>query len=79
MVELEIIALENKIDEDLKKELDNSQKEFILKEKIKFIKKELGEKSGKEVEIDEIYNELNTKKLKQELLKKLKNMKWFLK
>lgn len=59
MVELEIIALENKIDEDLKKELDNSQKEFILKEKIKFIKKELGEKSGKEVEIDEIYDQLN--------------------
>ena len=55
MVELEIIALENKIDEDLKKELDNQQKEYILKEKIKYIKKELGEKSGKEVEIDEIY------------------------
>lgn len=58
MVELEIIALENKIDEDLKKELDNQQKEYILKEKIKYIKKELGEKSGKEVEIDEIYEQL---------------------
>lgn len=46
MVELEIIALENKIDEDLKKELDNSQKEFILKEKIKFIKKELGDRKS---------------------------------
>ena len=61
LVELEIIALENKIDEDLKKELDNSQKEFILKEKIKFIKKELGEKSGKDQEIEEIYEELNNK------------------
>lgn len=60
MVELEIIALENKIDEDLNKELEKSQKEYILKEKIKFIKKELGEKSGKDVEIDEIYEQLNS-------------------
>ena len=76
MVELEIIALENKIDEDLKKELDNSQKEFILKEKIKFIKKELGEKSGKEVEIDEIYNELEKEvypeRIKNRIIKETK-------
>ena len=61
MIELEIIELENKIDEDLKVELDNSQKEFILKEKIKLIKEELGEKSGKEVDVDSIYTELNSK------------------
>ena len=59
MVELEIIELENKIDEDLKKELDNNQKEFILKEKIKLIKEELGEKSGKDVDIEYIFDELN--------------------
>ena len=34
MIELEIIALENQIDNDLKIELDNTQIEFILKEKI---------------------------------------------
>ena len=59
MVELEIIELENKIDEDLKRELDNNQKEFILKEKIKLIKEELGEKSGKDVDIEYIFEELN--------------------
>lgn len=76
MVELEIIALENKIDEDLKKELDNTQKEFILKEKIKFIKRELGEKSGKEVEVDEIYEQLNKQKypenIKNRIIKETK-------
>ena len=58
MIELEIIALENQIDNDLKIELDNTQKEFILKEKIKLIKNELGEKSGKEIDIENINNEL---------------------
>ena len=71
MVELEIIALENKIDEDLKKELDNSQKELILKEKIKFIKKELGEKSGKEVEVEEIYEQLNKEKLPENIYSRI--------
>ena len=71
MVELEIIALENKIDEDLKIELDNSQKEFILKEKIKLIKQELGEKSGKDVDIQNIYNELNKKKFPDNIYKRI--------
>ena len=59
MVELEIIALENKIDEDLKRELDENQKEFILREKIKLIKEELGDKSGKDVDIENIHYELS--------------------
>ena len=62
MIELEIIALENQIDNDLKIELDNTQKEFILKEKIKLIKNELGEKSGKEIDIENINNELSSGK-----------------
>jgi len=58
MIELEIIALENKIDEELKTELDSSQKEYILREKLRIIKEELGEKSGKEIDVENIYNEL---------------------
>lgn len=57
--ELEIIDLENKIDEELQHELDNSQKEFILKEKLKLIKEELGEREGKELEIDNIISSIN--------------------
>lgn len=62
LVELEIIALENQIDEELKVKLDDAQKEFYLKEKVKLIKEELGEKSGKEVDIENIYKELNSKR-----------------
>lgn len=50
-IELEIIALDKKIENELRKGLDASQKEFILKEKIKEIKKELGEEDYKENEV----------------------------
>ncbi len=49
--ELETVKLENKIDSELRKELDTSQKEFVLKEKIKIIKKELGESDSKEEDV----------------------------
>lgn len=61
LVELEIIALENQIDEELKVKLDDVQKEFYLKEKVKLIKEELGEKTGKEVDIESIYNEIENR------------------
>lgn len=50
-IELEIIVLDKKIENELRKGLDESQKEFILKEKIKEIKKELGEEDYKDNEV----------------------------
>lgn len=58
-VEIEVLKLEEKIDDNLQKELEESQKEFILKEKIRQIKKELNEEDFKEEEIN-----LFTKKAK---------------
>jgi ATP-dependent Lon protease len=52
-IELEIISLDKKIENELRKGLEASQKEFILKEKIKEIKKELGEEDYKENEVTE--------------------------
>lgn len=46
--EIETIKLEDSIEENLKTSLDNNQKEYILKEKIKLIKEELGESDIKE-------------------------------
>lgn len=46
--EEEIIELDKKIDIKLKKVLDDSQKEFILREKIKLIREELGDVNSKE-------------------------------
>ena len=42
-IETEMLALDLKIDETLRIELENNQREFILREKIRLIKKELGE------------------------------------
>lgn len=46
--EEEIMELDKKIDVKLKKVLDDSQKEFILREKIKLIREELGDVNSKE-------------------------------
>ncbi len=42
-IELEILKLDDKLEEELTSSLEQNQKEFILKEKIKAIEKELGE------------------------------------
>lgn len=57
--ELETVKLENKIDSELRKELDSSQKEFVLKEKIKLIKKELGEEDIKEEDITKLKEQID--------------------
>ena len=41
--EIEALTLENKIEETLKNRLEEEQKEYMLKEKIRLIKEELGE------------------------------------
>lgn len=58
-IEIEISLLDDKIDEDLNAELENTQKEFILREKIKQIKKELGEENLKDEEVLEFIEKLN--------------------
>ncbi len=46
--------IERSIDQKVKKELDTNQKEYILREKIKKIKEELGDISAKDDEIEEL-------------------------
>jgi ATP-dependent Lon protease len=55
--ELENIKLENDIESKLKEHLEDGQKEYVLREKIKIIKEELGESDLKERDI----NLLNSK------------------
>ena len=57
--EEKVERLEKNIDEDLQKELDKTQKEFILREKLNVIKKELGEKDSKEEDIDLIRKKIS--------------------
>ena len=46
--------LEIKIDNEVKRSINESQKEYYLREKMKAIQEELGEKAKRETEIDEI-------------------------
>ena len=69
--ELEIIELENKIDLDLRKKLDDSQKEYFLREKIRIIKEELGDINSKDSEIDELKEKVNNLNCPNKIKEKL--------
>ena len=49
-----IFELDSKIEEDVRKSINDSQKEYYLREKMKAIQNELGDKAKKESEIDEL-------------------------
>jgi ATP-dependent Lon protease len=53
--EIELVKLGSKINEDLKKKIEERQKEFILREQIKVIRKELGEGKDEREELSEKY------------------------
>ncbi|ADU31376.1 endopeptidase La [Evansella cellulosilytica] len=51
--EKEVLGLEKKIGQRVKKSMEKTQKEYYLREQMKAIQKELGDKDGKESEIEE--------------------------
>ena len=67
--DIEIIKLEQKIEKNVQKSLDEAQKEFVLKEKIKAIREELGEEEQNEIEVlkEQINNLDCPKKIKEKL------------
>ena len=69
--EEEIIELDKKIEGKLKDSLDKSQKEFILREKIKLIKEELGDINIKETDIDVLKDKINKLKCSNKIKEKL--------
>ena len=52
--EKEMFQIERKIDMKIRKEMDDSQKEFLIKEKIKLLKEELGETSNKDSDVEKL-------------------------
>lgn len=74
--ERQIVEIEQKIDIEVKKQLDESQKEFILREKLRIIKEELGEINVKEDDVDEIRTKIEEgnypDKIKDRLYQELK-------
>lgn len=69
--ELELFEIEKKIDTKVKQQLDMSQKEFLLREKIKFLKEEIGDTSTKEKELIELTNRVMELKASDEIKERL--------
>ena len=65
-----IIDLEAKINEDIKKSIDENQKEYYLREKMRAIQNELGDKAKKEDEIDEYRKKILAAKMPKNIEEK---------
>ncbi|MFP3389227.1 endopeptidase La [Brevibacillus sp. SIMBA_040] len=56
--EREVLELERKIGNRVKKQMERTQKEYYLREQMKAIQKELGDKDGRQGEVDELRSQL---------------------
>jgi len=67
--QMEIIELGNKIQSQVKGDMDKKQREYYLREQLKAIKEELGETGEDRVEIEEYQKKIATKDLPEEARK----------
>src|SRR3989337_1165849 len=70
--EIEILEVEQKIRQRVKRPMEKTQKEYYLSEQMKAIQKELGEKDDFKSELQEFEEKLKTKKMSKEAAKKAK-------
>lgn len=61
--EREVLELERKINQRVKKQMEKTQKEYYLREQMKAIQKELVEKEGRAGEVEELRNQLSEQEL----------------
>ena len=65
--ESKVIAVQKKIANKMKKSIDDSQKEFYLREQLKFIQEELGEDDEEKAIIKNFEEKINNNKLPEEV------------
>ena len=68
--EKQIGDIENKINQDVKKSIDDSQKEYYLREKMKAIQNELGDKARQDEEIEELRKKIEEAHMPEKIHKK---------
>lgn len=61
--EREVLELERKIHQRVRKQMERTQREYYLREQMKAIQKELGDREGRTTEIEDLRAELRQKKL----------------
>ncbi len=64
--ELELLKLGNKIQAEVKDKIEDSQKEYFLREQMKAIQKELGEKDERTTEIEELKKKIDAAGMSEE-------------
>lgn len=69
--ELEILEIERKINSRVRKQIDKSQKEYYLREQLKAIQKELGEKEGNAEDIEMYAEKLSKLVVPEEVKEKV--------
>jgi len=65
--EIEILEVERKISSRVKQEMEESQKEFYLREKMKAIQQELGERDDRTGDIEELRGRIKEAKMPEEV------------
>lgn len=70
-VELQAIKIDNKLEKTLQKELEENQREFILREKLREIEKELGCEDPKKQEVENLTKTLNELKIEEKTKEKI--------
>lgn len=67
--EKEVLQLEKKIGQRVKRSMERTQKEYYLREQMKAIQKELGEKEGKAGEVEELREKIKEAKMPEHVEK----------
>lgn len=70
-IELEILSLDHKIDNEIRDSLEKEQKEFLIKNKIDKLNEELGVKNSKDNEISDYLGKINNLDVSEEIRNKL--------
>ena len=70
--DLKFIELEQKIEAEVDKELDDTQKEYFLREKIKLMQEEIGEAKSKDSEVTRLSKRISKLKCNSKVREKIK-------
>jgi ATP-dependent Lon protease len=68
--EVEVLDIERRIHSRVRKELEDTQKEFYLRERMKAIQQELGERDERMVELDELKQQIQSAQMPKEVEEK---------